>query len=129
MDCNVSRLEMVTFYFGDVGEDRRIELEEHIASCPECLQSYFALKRSVEMSDRPSAAAKNRLRAAVSKEVEPAQRGVQWLWWERPLAVVLATASLFLAVAVTQAIASTVQAPSEIARAGETAKPTPGQSP
>ncbi len=129
MDCAVSRLEMVSFYFGDVAEDRRLELEEHIASCPECLQSYFALKRSVEVSDRPSAAAKSRLRAAVLKEVEPARRGLPWLWWERPLAVVLATASVLFAVAVTDVIASTVQAPSQIMPSARTAEPTPGRSP
>jgi len=59
-------------------------------------------------------AAKSRLRAAVLKEVEPARHGVSWLWWERPLAVVLATASALFAVAATEVIASTDHAPSQI---------------
>lgn len=114
MDCSMIRQEMVLFYFGDVSTEQRLKLEEHIASCPECLRSYFALKRSVEVDDKPSAAAKNRLRAAVWEEVELKQRSPKWSWWERPLAVALATVSIFFAVATVETIASIVRVPSQV---------------
>ena len=81
---------MAPCYFGNVADDGRLELEEHMASCPECLQSYFALKRSVEMIDRCSCANVNLPRLPnIEQEVQNVVRDSCSV--ARPMTVVVAS--------------------------------------
>jgi len=72
------------------------------------LQAFLALKRSIESADsRLSETARARLRAAVAREIIAVPRSEPaWPWWQRPLAVVLATAAVLLALSAASGVAS-----------------------
>jgi anti-sigma factor RsiW len=106
MDCELIRLDLVGFHFGDLDDEPRRTVEAHLPSCTACLQAFLALKRSVETSEaRPSAAARARLRAAIAEQVAP-QRPPAWSWWQRPLAVAVAAAAVFFAASTVRVLAS-----------------------
>ena len=97
MHCEVIQPELVSFYFGDVEEEVRARVETHLRGCRSCLDAYLSLKRSIEAGDlEPSDEAHVRLRDAVARELSAAEPAA-WLWWERPLAVAFATATVALA--------------------------------
>jgi anti-sigma factor RsiW len=95
--CELIQPELVSFYFGDVEDTVRARVETHLRGCRSCLDAYLSLKRSIEAADlKPSDAARVRLRDAVKRELSAAEPA-PWSWWERPLAVVFATAAVALA--------------------------------
>ena len=76
--------------------------------------SYEEIAETLNVPLKPSAAAKDRLRDAVAREVG-ARQPAAWSWWERPLAVVLATSALFVAAATVGMIGSSPRPPLHIA--------------
>ena len=99
MDCVVIQGELIPFHFGDLGAEERRSVEEHLPGCSRCLRGYLALKREIETNESgplPSAASRQRLRAAVAQELGTERR--PWSWWERPLAFAAAAAAVVLAV-------------------------------
>ncbi len=97
MHCEVIQPELVSFYFGEVEEQARARVETHLRECRSCLDAYLSLKRSIEAADlKPSDEARVRLRDAVARELSAAEPAA-WLWWERPLAVAFAAATVALA--------------------------------
>lgn len=107
MDCALMQPDLVAYHFGEIEDAARSRLEAHLASCPRCLLDFFALKRSLERADlTPSPAAEARLRSAVAQHVQRPQPRTTWSWWERPLAVGLATAAVALATFATVSLAA-----------------------
>jgi hypothetical protein len=98
MTCAHFQAELPGYHVAIIAPDARDALEAHLLTCPSCIAAFIALKRSLETSadaPAPSAAARARLRAAVAAELDRPVR--TWRWWERPLAVTLATAATLLA--------------------------------
>ncbi len=107
MNCERATPELTGFHFGTTDATARAALEAHLAACPACLAAYFELKRAVETAHdepAPSPLSRARLRRAMADELRRA-RGA-WQWWERPLAVGLAAASVVLALNAVHAVAS-----------------------
>jgi anti-sigma factor RsiW len=103
MSCPHDPSELVAFHFGDVDEATRAELEARLAGCAECLQAYFALKRDLEAppTERPSEAARARLRLAVGRELGVLPVPARRRWAERSLAFAVAAAAVVATVGVT----------------------------
>lgn len=110
MSCESIEPELVAYHFATVSPEVRLLVEEHLATCPACLKTFFALKRELETEPdslpRPSVAARNRLRVAVAAQVRLRNAPQPWQWWERPLAFASAAVVVFLALAATFAIAT-----------------------
>ncbi len=106
MSCDTVKPELVGYHFGTIAPEAREAVEEHLPSCASCLREFITLKRAMETGEeepRPSQAARERLRAAVARELRarapaPAR---SWRWWERPLALGGALAVLTGAIFVT----------------------------
>lgn len=97
MRCDLIEPELVSFYFADVDEEARERTETHLRACGPCLDGYLSLKRSIEAAElKPSEEARIRLRDAVAQELSAAEPAA-WLWWERPLAVAFAAATVAMA--------------------------------
>ena len=112
MDCSLIQPDLVGYHFADLEEEARQRVEEHLVGCPQCLRDFIALKREMETTpERPSPAAKDRLRKAVLREVGSRERGVAWSWWERPLAAAFASAAVLAAMLTVHVIASSEGAP------------------
>jgi len=108
MTCENVGPELLAFHLGAIDAATREEVEGHLVSCPECLRSYLAIKRSVEHEDgapEPTAAARERLRRAVLEELTAA-RSPRWRWWERPLAFGLAATAALVALSAVRAVSS-----------------------
>jgi anti-sigma factor RsiW len=106
MDCDLTRPDLIAFHFGEIEDQPRLRMEAHLLCCPACLQAFLALKRSIETTEaRPSEAAREKLRDAVAREVAW-QRPPAWPWWQRPLAVAVAAAAIFLAAATVNILAA-----------------------
>jgi hypothetical protein len=116
MDCQLIRLQLLPFHFGEIETAARREVETHISVCPDCLRAYLELKRAAETQhDAPSDAARYRLRSAVAQELARARESARWSWWERPFAIVLAASALLLAATTVQRIASSPRPPLHLA--------------
>jgi anti-sigma factor RsiW len=94
MSCN--EIDLLEYQFETLEPDGRDQVEEHLKTCTACLSSYFALKNSLQGDARPSAAARDRLRAAVAKQLRP-----PWRWWEPTFAFASALLVVFLSIAAT----------------------------
>jgi anti-sigma factor RsiW len=97
MSCIEVRAELFAFQFAEISPEARSAVEAHLLSCPSCLREFLALKREIETADsdpQPSAALHRRLRNSVAAELglRPAPR--RRIWWERPLALTFAAASM-----------------------------------
>ena len=105
MDCGLIRPELVMFHFGDVDAPARASIEEHLQSCGDCVRAFLALKREIETAPErgevPSAAARDRLRRAVSAEIG-ARRPARPVAWGTAVAAAAATLLLVFAVRVIQ---------------------------
>ncbi len=133
MTCSHIAPELVPYHFGEIPLEARDEVEAHLLSCPDCLADFLAFKRQVEtaeLEERPSEAARRRLRSAVARElsIDPAPR--PWAWWERPLAFGFAGAALAAAAMMVGVItAGEGTAPRSLSLEGgavvEAATPTP----
>ena len=103
MDCGLIRPELVMFHFGDVDAQTRDEVEAHLAGCSACVRAFLALKREVETAPErgevPSAAARDRLRRAVSAELAT-RRPRSRVAWGTAFAAAAATLLLVFAVRV-----------------------------
>ena len=108
MDCELIRPDLAPYHLGEVDDAARTAVEVHLCACEPCLRQYLAIKRSLEIGGgRPSAAARERLRRAVTTEMAAGSpSGKPWRRWERPLAVVLAGAAVVLSTLATSALAS-----------------------
>ena len=107
MNCHRIQPELVAYHFGVVSDETRSDVEGHLLRCPECLESFLALKREIETAESgpcPSPAARERLRRAVTQELGQPRR--EWAWWERPLAFGLASAAVVAATFVMRALTS-----------------------
>jgi anti-sigma factor RsiW len=71
MNCDACESHLTDYHFGTLQGAERAEVEEHLATCADCIRSFIELKRDIELSasatDPPSAAAKQRLNDAVEK--------------------------------------------------------------
>lgn len=109
MNCDAVETELTGFHFATLDADTRRAVEQHLVACPRCVGAYLALKRSVEdaaAGSAPSAASRARLRQAVEAVVRPKPARGVWSWWERPLALGLAAASVTLALGAMHAVAT-----------------------
>jgi anti-sigma factor RsiW len=105
MDCTLTQQELVRFHFGGLEASERDELEAHLAACSSCLGSFFALKRTIEETERPSASARSRLRAAVAAEVATRAEADR-VWWQPPVAFAMAVVATLLAVVAVESLAT-----------------------
>ena len=107
MNCERIEPELVGYHFGVIEDGPRREVEEHLVRCPDCLQSFLALKREIETAEsgpRPSPTLRDRVRVSVARELGIGQAR-RWSWWERPLAFGFAGAvTLAMMIAVTNLI-------------------------
>jgi hypothetical protein len=104
MSCERVRPELPGFQFNTLDDVTRALVEDHLLNCPRCVGEFVAVKRSIETAahaPRPSDLARVRLRramaAATSRPAAPS-------WWERPLALGVAAASVLLALGAVQAL-------------------------
>lgn len=104
MSCERVRPELPGYHFNTLDDEARALVEEHLVTCPRCVGEYVAVKRAVETAahaPRPSDLARARLRRAMATAMgRPARRS----WWERPLALGVAAASVMLALGAVQAL-------------------------
>ncbi len=107
MSCERIQLELVTYHFGVIEDGIRHEVEGHLMGCPDCLRSFLALKRDIEVAEsgpRPSPAVLDRLRVSAARELAlPEPRS--WSWWERPFAFSFAGVVVLLAMGAVSALA------------------------
>jgi hypothetical protein len=88
MSCERVQAELIVYHFGMIEKGLRHQLEDHLECCTECLRSYLALKRNIELAEsgpEPSPEVLDRLRVSVVRELTLPQLR-RWEWWERPFA-------------------------------------------
>ncbi len=105
--CNDVQPELVAYHFGTLAPDARESVEVHLLACNECVRAFVALKREIETAqggERPSPAARARVRASVARELARRRPRQSWSWWERPLAFGFASAAVLLAMLATRAL-------------------------
>ena len=101
MDCSLIQEDLVAYHLGAAPDDARDAVDAHLLGCTECLRVYLRLKRHLERGDRPSDAARKKLRDAVLAEFRPTSRAraVALLRGPRPLEQGLAVAAVMVLVA------------------------------
>ena len=107
MNCRRLEPELIAFHFGTVSLATREEVERHLVGCAECVKAFCALKRAVETSDGEppaSPATRQRIRRAVQDELAGQVRWVPWTWWQKSLAVGIASAAVLVSVFATHAL-------------------------
>lgn len=104
MSCERVRPELPGYHFNTLDDEARALVEDHLLTCPRCVAEFVAVKRAIETAahaPRPSDLARARLRRAMAAAMSrPERRG----WWERPLALGVAAASVLLALGAVQAL-------------------------
>lgn len=98
--------ELVGYHFALVEGDERKRIEDHLASCRECLHAFLDVKRAIETGaegPEPSRKARERLRNAVFSELHPSPKRARW---ERPVAFAVAASVVLFAGAATRVITS-----------------------
>ena len=109
MNCAQIQAELFAFQFGEISPEMRSTVESHLLSCPSCLREFLALKREVETAEtepEPSAALRRRLRESVASELGLRPSPRRWVWWERPLALGFAAASVTTALLLLHQVAA-----------------------
>lgn len=111
MNCTTIQPELVAYHFGELSPETRSDVERHLLACRHCLADFIDLKRSIETDgdERPSEEARLALRRAVAAELAPPPRA--WSWWERPTALLLAGATVVVALMVLKAVSTGEGAP------------------
>jgi len=107
MSCSRTEAQLVAFHFGEVSDEVRGEVEQHLLGCRACLEGFLALKRGIELGEaepRPSATARARLRSAVAQQLGLGLPRPGWSWWERPLAFGCAAAAVVAAMVALNAL-------------------------
>ena len=108
MNCAQVQLELIGFHFGEVTPEVREGVETHLLTCRECLHDYLDIKRKIETTareDAPSPELRSKLRRSVARQVQgPAARA--WNWWERPVAVMVASAAMVAALTMLYGVAT-----------------------
>ena len=118
MDCRVIAADLIAYHFGSTPDDARLRIDEHLLGCTDCLRSYLALKHhfaeGVSLGERPSPAARQRLRDAVASEFRPSApaRAARWLRRPIPLYQGVAAAAVVLALALVAPLLAAGRAPS-----------------
>lgn len=94
MTCKAIEPELIGYHFGTLDDEARRSVEAHLVECAACVRAFVEIKRGIEASEAPSAAARTRLRGAVAREL-----GIETkrTWWERPVALALAVAVVLVA--------------------------------
>jgi anti-sigma factor RsiW len=117
MSCEQVRPALSGYHFDTLDPNERAHVEAHLPGCPHCVAEYIAIKRAIETASHvpaPSERARLRLRQAMASALS---RRAPAVWWERPLAVSVAAASVLLALGVVQAISQAPGAAPWAARA------------
>jgi anti-sigma factor RsiW len=109
MKCTEVQAALFAYQFGEISPEARSSVEAHLLTCPSCLRDFLALKRELETAESdppPSQAARQKLRRSVAAQLgrhsEPRRR----LWWERPLALTFAAASVTAALLLLHSVAT-----------------------
>lgn len=50
MDCKINQDQIIDFHFGKISMVDRQQVEQHLRSCPECLEEFFLFKRDAELA-------------------------------------------------------------------------------
>jgi anti-sigma factor RsiW len=109
MNCTEVQPELFAYQFGEIAPEPRASVEAHLTTCPSCLRDFLALKREVETAASeppPSAAVRHRLRHSVAVELGLRPSPRRRLWWERPLALTFAAATLTAALLLVHVVSS-----------------------
>jgi anti-sigma factor RsiW len=104
MSCERVRPELPGYQFNTLDDETRALVEDHLLTCPRCVGEYVAVKRAIETAahaPRPSDLARARLRRAMAVAIS---RPASPSWWERPLVLGVAAASVLLALGAVQAL-------------------------
>ncbi len=111
MSCTTIQPELVAYHFAELSPETRSDVEEHLLACHRCLADFIDLKRAIEADDGdcPSDDLRLALRRAVASELAPPPRA--WSWWERPAALLLAGATVLVALMVLHAVSTGDGAP------------------
>jgi len=133
MECSLVRIDLAAYHLGATEDETRATIDAHLLECGECLRAYLAVKRHVEergAEDRPSEAARLRLRAAVESRFRRSGTGVVVEWFRRPVPLYqsIAFAAVVLAAAVFGPMLAADAQRSEPTAIGEridTSSPTP----
>lgn len=115
MSCRRTEMDLVGYCFAALDDEARAELERHLLECRDCVGRFVTVKRELECTERtpaPSRACRERLREAVSRELEGRRA-----WWERPLAVAIAATLVLVAGGAMRALTSLPAAPPHALRA------------
>jgi len=75
--------ELVRFHLGGSDDAEHARVDAHLMECPTCLAAFLALKRRFDFAaageERPSAAARDRLRTQVRRRLAPRAPAPRWL--------------------------------------------------
>jgi hypothetical protein len=68
--------DLVGFHFAVLDEESRARVDAHLAACGACVKAFLATKRAIESGgeERPSEAARVKLRAAVGRQLAQTRR-------------------------------------------------------
>lgn len=110
MDCAGVATHLVTYHFAasDLADEERDAIDAHLLECKSCLETYLSLKRAAEKRpvERPSPAARARLRAEVAatfaperEKLEKREKRVMFLVRRIPLYQGIAAAAVAAALA------------------------------
>jgi hypothetical protein len=103
MDCKIVSIHLLPYHLATLAEAERTLVEAHLVVCTSCVKSYFTLKRELEAShtDRPSDAARDRLRDEVIRTFRPTLRSRVRRSLGRPVPLYQSLAAIALAALVT----------------------------
>jgi anti-sigma factor RsiW len=98
MNCETCQSELIDFEHGELSPQRRAEVAQHLAGCPDCALESCRLRADLEgiieaYAEAPSPDVRDRLRDRVEVAVRPR-------WWTRMLDVVRQPVPAYAAVAV-----------------------------
>jgi hypothetical protein len=133
MDCPLIQPELVGYHFATTSDDMRAEIDAHLLGCPKCLRAYLGIKHHIERGaareERPSAAARDRLRAAVAVSFRSTPRARVRRWLGRPIPLYQGLAAALVAVAVAALVPMVIRETAELRTAAgentDTSRPSP----
>ena len=76
--------DLLLYYYGELADQQRRELEKHLAACESCDQEWQQLQRSLKAMTLPTielgSAETKRFAARVAERAQRPRRGKLWLW-------------------------------------------------